>query len=101
MGIESRKGRLYYYEKRREGSRVVSEYVGGGVLADLAERRARIERARREAERERLRREQISMADIDREIEAASDLIDLLTKASLLTAGFHDHKRQWRRRRNG
>jgi hypothetical protein len=101
MGIESRKGKLYYYEKRREGSRVVSEYVGGGVVAELAEHRARIERARRDAERQKIKQERMSMADIDREIEAASGMIDLLTKASLLMAGYYDHKRQWRRRRDG
>jgi hypothetical protein len=101
MGIETRKGKLYYYEKRREGGRVVSEYIGGGAVADLAEHRAMIERARHEEELERLRRERASMEEIDSELEAASHLIDLLAKASLLTAGFHEHKRQWRRRRDG
>jgi hypothetical protein len=75
--------------------------MGGGIVADLAEHRARIERARRDAEREKMEQERMSMADIDREIEAASGLIDLLTKASLLMAGYYDHKRQWRRRRDG
>jgi hypothetical protein len=40
MGLEQRKGKLYYYEKRRVGRRVVSEYVGGGLLALLAHREA-------------------------------------------------------------
>ncbi len=34
MGWEERNGRLYYYEKRREGRRVVSQYVGTGTFAE-------------------------------------------------------------------
>lgn len=35
MGWEYRAGRKYYYRKRREDGRVVSEYVGAGPLAEL------------------------------------------------------------------
>jgi len=34
-------------------------------------------------------------------LEQAVELIHLFTQASLLTAGFHTHNRQWRRKRNG
>ncbi len=48
MGIEQRKGNLYYYRKRRVGDRVVSEY-GGGLIVSLAERQAEIEWAQRDS----------------------------------------------------
>ena len=102
MGIEARRnGNLYYYEKRREGSRVVSEYVGGGLVVSLEQHRAEIERERREAERERLRAAKMSMAEIDQALDRFSDMVDTLMAAELVSLGFHQHKRQWRRRRNG
>ena len=33
MAWEERNGKSYYYQKRREGDRVVSEYIGTGELA--------------------------------------------------------------------
>jgi hypothetical protein len=102
MAIEARRnGNLYYYRKRREGSRVVSEYVGGGILVDLEQRRAESERAKREADRERLRVERMSMAEIDQALDRFSGMVDSLMAAELISKGFHQHKRQWRRRRNG
>lgn len=100
MGIETRRnGNVYYYEKRREGDRVVSEYVGGGLVADLAQKRAELDRAQREAERERLRIERMSMAEVDAALDQFSKLVDTVMAAELLLNGYHQHKRQWRRRR--
>ena len=103
MGVEARhkSGKLYYYKKRREGGRVVSEYVGGGILVDLEQRRAENERAKREADREQLRIERMSMAEIDQSLDRFSNMVDTLMAAELISMGFHQHKRQWRRRRNG
>jgi hypothetical protein len=33
-------------------------------------------------------------------LDRAIELVQLFAEASLLTAGFHTHKRQWRRKRN-
>lgn len=99
MGIEQRKGNLYYYEKRREGDRVVSEYVGSGPVASLAQKRAEIERERKWAERQRLQARRISMAEIDNALDGFSRLVDSVMAAELLLNGYHKHKRQWRRRR--
>ena len=53
MAWEDRNGRLYYYRKRREGKRVVSEYVGNGFAGMMAEEldgedRQKAEQKRRE-----------------------------------------------------
>ena len=99
MALENRKGNLYFYEKRREGDRVVSEYVGSGIVADLAHKRAEIERAKLAAERERFNRMKMSIAEIDQSLDQFSGLVDTLMAAELVSKGYHRHKRQWRRRR--
>lgn len=100
MGIEARRnGNIYYYKKRREGDRVVSEYVGGGLVISLAERQAEIEKAQREAALALRQAERMSLAEIDRQLDSFSKMVDALMTAELLTLGYHQHKRQWRRRR--
>lgn len=103
MGIEARNknGNLYYYRKRREGDRVVSEYVGGGLVASLIEHQDKRERLQREAEKLRMSRARMSMAAIDRQLDEFSEIVDLMVKAELLAMGYHRHKRQWRRKREG
>jgi hypothetical protein len=102
MGIEARNknGNLYYYKKRRVGSKVISEYQGGGEIVPILQHIEARERAEKEAERERLRVERMSMAEIDKQIDDFSQMVDTLVAAELLSLGYHQHKRQWRRRRN-
>ena len=99
MGIEQRKGNLYDYHKRRDGDRVVSEYDGGGEVAVFAEYADRAERMHREAEAVQRQAARMSMAEIDRQLDSFSKMVDALMAAELLTLGYHQHKRQWRRRR--
>jgi hypothetical protein len=103
MGIESRNNgnNLYYYKKKRVGGRVVSEYQGGGELVHIYQHIEARDRAEKEAERERQRIERMSMAEIDKQIDEFSRMIDTLMEAELIAKGFHQHKRQWRRRRYG
>ena len=103
MGIEARNknGNLYYYKKRRVGSKVISEYQGGGEIVPILQHIEARERAEKEAERERQRIERMSMAEIDKQIDEFSRMVDTLMEAELIARGFHQHKRQWRRSRNG
>ena len=101
MGVETRKGRLYFYRKRREGDRVVSEYVGGGELVHLAEYEAKKQREQRQRERERMAAERMSIAELDAGLDRLDDVIDTLIAATLVRAGYHSHKGQWRKRRDG
>lgn len=102
MGFEARRnGNLYYYQKRRDGNRVVSEYGGSGKVADFAERRAEIDRRHKQQEREQARAERMSLIEIDKTLDTFGSMVDTLMTAELLMSGYHQHKRQWRRRRNG
>lgn len=101
MGWEQRGTFKYYYRKERDGSRVKSVYVGRGeiahMVANLQSTSGLFERALRIAcppQTEQLR-------DEDAKLEHACRLIDSITHASLLAAGFHMHRRQWRRTRYG
>ncbi len=100
MGWEKReRGTRVYTRSRREGGRVVREYVGSGEIAELlahadeTRRRVRdLERTRGRAEVERLE----ALAAPARELDEAAEV---LVRAHLLAAGWHRHKGEWRMRR--
>jgi hypothetical protein len=91
MGWE-RDGR-YYVRKRWDAGRVVSEYIGTGPAAERAAAEDAEARAERAAAAARRTRERGELAALDGEYAALRDLV----AAHLLAAGFHQHRRQWRR----
>jgi hypothetical protein len=99
MAWENRNGSRYYYQKRREGGRVVSRYVGAGALADLMAQIDEIDRERQALEREHWQASQAEEAAIDKEIAEYSRLLRQFTAAVLLASGCHQHRRQWRVKR--
>lgn len=99
MGWETRKGGTYYYAKERTGARVVSRYIGAGELVHFVETMETERREEKELNREAWRLERGQMR---REEERATEIFaaaDELMEAALLAAGFHKHKREWRRKR--
>lgn len=100
MPWEKRGHRLYYYRKRREGKRVISEYVGRGELAEAMAVLDALEREECQAEQDRDRTKLEEQLVIDREIDGVSDLVGIVTRAVLLASGYHTHKGQWRRKRD-
>lgn len=104
MGWERRGNSTYYYQKIREGGRVVSRYCGRGAAAEAMAAMTAYDRwqANRERERGRGEIEQAEQAtaaalaalrDLDRAAGAAM-------RAALHEAGYHQHDRgAWRRRR--
>jgi hypothetical protein len=94
------KGGRYYTRSRREGRRVVREYVGGGITGDLAAQFDALERQKREAEREALRVGREEVAALDAPLAELDELADLVARAALAAAGFTQHHRgEWRKRR--
>ena len=92
---------MYYYHKRRIGGRVVSEYVGGGVVGEavaLQDERNRLEQAERRQADRRVREE---MRTLDRQADEVAELIRALAQGMLLATGHHTHRGQWRKRRDG
>jgi hypothetical protein len=97
MGWE--RGR-YYTRSKKVNGRVVREYVGTGQLAALVAQMDALERRKREVERDALRAERAEVEALDAPLEELDDLAELLARAALVAAGFHQHKRgEWRRRR--
>jgi hypothetical protein len=101
MGWEERTGRRYYYRKRRQGGRVVSEYVGSGFLAELAAGMDETDRERKDLQRQAQQQLRAMSEELREQMAQLDDYTQTLTRAALLLAGFHPHKGQWRKRRNG
>ena len=82
--------------------RVVKEYVGTGLLAELI---ADVEEATRQAETSRLEAERAERERLeaqDAEIGDVCEAIELVAQAALVEAGYRQHNRgEWRLKRDG
>ena len=99
MGWEERKGKFYYYEKHREGGRVVSKYVGTGSFAEACVVLNESAKEKRRLEREALRQEREALDRQAGQVKDVLDQIRALTHAALIAGGYYMHKGQWRKRR--
>jgi len=100
MGWEQRGRNSYYYKKEREGSRVKSVYVGRGEIARMVAQIQSSSGLIEKYARQMKSPEQVKWEKAEAALNQATDLIQLITQAALLTAGYHTHHRQWRRKRN-
>lgn len=90
----------YYTRSKKVNGRVVREYIGSGEVAELAAQIDAINRDKRETERAARRAEKAALESLDAPLKVLNDLADLLARASLLAAGYQQHKRgEWRKRR--
>lgn len=101
MGWETRRrGGHYYTRSRREGGRVVREYVGSGYTALLAASMDKNERREKAENRERDAKVRKTMAAVDALIAEAGTEARSTLEAALEAAGYHQHKRgEWRKQR--
>ena len=100
MAWEDRNGRMYYYRKRREGKHVVSEYMGAGLAGQIAEIFDMEDREEVEYKRAEFREQKALAQTIDSQARDVEKYTKVTTRAYLLLAGYHTHKRHWRKRRN-
>jgi hypothetical protein len=96
---EERGGRRYYYRSVRDGGRVRKEYVGAGYFAELSARSDEIVRARRESKRCEDRDELERLEDLVAPAWEVREAAAVLARASLVAAGYHRHKGEYRRER--
>lgn len=97
MGLEWRWHRLYYYEKQRRGSRVVSKYVAGGEFARLMADSQRLLAEQRRQQRVQVAAVRIEQQTIVTHTNVAGAHMRLLVAGVLVSNGYHQHKRQWRK----
>jgi hypothetical protein len=102
MAWEKReRGGSYYTRSRKVNGRVVREYVGGGVLGELAAQIDAEERLRREVEAAAWREERERLEEFAGLVEELCDEVETIARATLLAAGYRRHKRGgWRRQRD-
>jgi hypothetical protein len=99
MGWETRGNREYYYEKEWIDGKCVSKYRGTGELAVLIGQLERGRRLERRRDRAVEARKRVSAGAVDNEIDQLSKLNKSLVDALFLINGYHQHKRQWRKKR--
>ena len=99
MAWEERNGNLYYYRKRREGNRVVSEYVGKCPWIDSIIYLNQIELQNQAWDRWK---EDQAIEDFEvmyHQLIQEQDTLRKMINAVLLLNEFHFHKGQLRKRR--
>lgn len=103
MGWEKRGDNWYYYRKRREGDKVISEYVGprGDPLTEAVAQLEALDRQRRELEAEEWRRKREKIEANDRLTLEIDRLARSVWRAWLLALGYHTHHGEWRRWNDG
>jgi hypothetical protein len=100
MALVYRDGRPYLYRSVRRAGRVTSEYVAGGIDAQLIAALEADERDERRAERERARAERREADELDRALDDLAAIARAVARDALLSLGYHQHDRgEWRRKR--
>ena len=101
MAWEKRKrGGSYYARSRKVNGRVVREYIGGGILGHIAALQDAQERRRREEEAALWKEERDRLDALMAPVDQLCEVAEILSRATLLAAGFRRHQRgEWRRKR--
>ena len=99
MAWETRGKSIYYYRKKRRGRRVVSRYVGPGLVGLFSEAFDREKGDLARAERIRRTRESRSWETVDAAVASFSRLLQGRADQALGLLGYRYHNGIWRRRR--
>jgi hypothetical protein len=99
MGWKTINGHRYYYKSRRVGGRIETTYFGAEEYGSLMAQIDAIDRLERAAEREKERDEREESDSEEQTIAGWFDHVQAVADAAMVTAGFHKHRGQWRRKR--
>lgn len=101
MAWETRGGRgRYFTRSKREGGRVVREYIGSGPAAECRAGWDALERAERQAARLRLQADREKHAALAGHFSDFWATVENVVSTTLTTAGYHQHARgEWRKKR--
>ena len=100
MAWETRGVHPYYYKSRRIGNTVRKIYLGAGDVAKQAAANDAAAKAQRVADQAALAAFQTRLANVDQLAADVDQGVRLLTEAVLLTAGFREHRGEWRQGRD-
>jgi hypothetical protein len=101
MAWEPRGNDTYYYRKQRRGKRVESVYIGNDGTAHVIAELDRVDREKLRISRQIWRDEINEFKELEPDFELLMKVIHGLTDTALLSSGYHPHKGQWRKKRNG
>ena len=102
MGWERRGKRHYYYRARRDGNRVIKEYVGveGSLKAENAAKEDTEMRAAKADLRGTEQKRRQAFEAVHAQVTALGRMASDTISSALLAAGYHQHCRgPWRKRR--
>lgn len=93
------RGELYYTRSRKVNGKVVREYVGGGVLGEIAACEDALKRRKRDEEAAAWKEEREQMEALEASVEELCEAAEMLAKAALLASGYRQHNRgEWRKK---
>lgn len=93
-------GTGYYYRSVRKNGKPSKVYLGRGPAAREAATQVAQAQQTRQADRAAVAAELSRLAPAIAAMDELCTLAQLLTRATLLAGGFHEHRGQWRRRRS-
>jgi hypothetical protein len=100
MGWESReRGGRYYTRSRKVDGRVVREYVGGGLMGELAARFDEAEREKRKIDAAMVRLERARIEALVAPVVELCEVAEVLCRAALVNGGYRRYQGKWRRKR--
>ena len=100
MAWETRqRGSRYYTRSRRVHGQVVREYIGAGIIGEMAATQDAKARQKRSEEREVGRKVLAEQEALEHPLVVLDGLCDALVHSFLESAGYHNHRGQWRKRR--
>lgn len=99
MAWEKRRNSRYYYRKQWVDGTCQSEYIGAGMFAECTATLQEMDNQKAAFERVLWRAEIEPEEEADRQVREVIGMIRTLRNAVLLASGYHQHKGQWRKRR--